>query len=95
MSNMSEIHRQLQTGETDPRPEVEALKAEYVNHPSHYNQGKVECIEALESALTPEEFRGFCKGNALKYLWREKAKGGAQDLEKAKWYLDRLKGIKP
>ena len=62
-----------------------------VMSPPHYNQGPIECIAAIEAALTPDEFRGFCKGNALKYVWREKGKGGGEDLEKAAWYLARLK----
>lgn len=60
-----------------------------VNHPSHYTQGEIECIDAIESALTPEEFGGFCKATALQYIWRERFKGGVQDLEKAKWFIDR------
>lgn len=62
-----------------------------VNHPSHYNQGKVECIDAIEAAtagLTGSE--AFCTGSAIKYLWRWKQKNGAEDLEKAKWYLEKL-----
>ena len=61
-----------------------------VNRPPHYTQGKVECIEAIRAALTPEEFRGYCKGNAMKYVWREKHKGGSQSLQKACWYLDAI-----
>lgn len=62
-----------------------------VNHPPHYKQGDIECIDAIRSALTPEEFRGYLKGNALKYVWRERHKGsGDQDLQKAVWYLTRL-----
>lgn len=61
-----------------------------VDHPDHYNAGPVECIDALQSALTPEEFAGFCKGNALKYIWREQHKGGIESLRKAVWYLERL-----
>jgi hypothetical protein len=61
-----------------------------VNQPPHYTAGGIECIDAIESALTTEEFRGFCKGNALKYSWREKNKGGDEDLKKAQWYLNRL-----
>lgn len=60
-----------------------------VNHPAHYNQSSIECIDAIQAALTPEEFAGFCKGNALKYIWREKGKGGIVDLAKASWYLSR------
>jgi hypothetical protein len=61
-----------------------------VNHPDHYRQGEIECIDAIEAALTPEEFRGYCKGNALKYIWRERHKGGAESLLKAAWYLAKL-----
>jgi hypothetical protein len=64
-----------------------------VNQPSHYRQGDVECIDAIKSALTPEEFRGYCKGNALKYIWRERYKGGGESLRKASWYLDRLNDL--
>ena len=63
-----------------------------VNHPEHYRQGEIECIDAIAAALTPDEFRGYCKGNILKYVWRERHKGGAQSLMKARWYLDRLIG---
>jgi len=61
-----------------------------VNHPPHYAQGDIECIDAIEVALTPEEFRGYCKGNVHKYLWRERHKGGDQDIGKARWYIERL-----
>ena len=59
-----------------------------VYNPQHYKQGKFECIEAIQSALTEEEFRGYCKGNAMKYIWRERHKGGEESLQKAAWYLD-------
>ena len=62
-----------------------------VNHPAHYNDaGGVECIDAIQAALTPDEFRGMLKGNIMKYLWRERLKGGNEDLAKARWYLDKL-----
>lgn len=63
-----------------------------VSSPDHY-QGEIECIDAIEAALTPEEFRGYCKGNVLKYVWRERRKGGSESLSKAQWYLARLLGI--
>lgn len=50
--------------------------------PDHY-VGEIECIDAIRAALTPEEFRGFCKGNMLKYVWREGRKGGTIDIGKA------------
>jgi hypothetical protein len=40
--------------------------------------------------LGPDGFRAYCKGNALKYVWREQHKGGTESLRKAIWYLDRL-----
>lgn len=61
-----------------------------VSSPPHYTQGGIECIDAIRAALTPEEFRGFLKGNVLKYNWRERHKGGVESLRKAAWYLDRL-----
>lgn len=63
-----------------------------VNHPSHYNHGGVETIEIIKCQLTPEEFKGYLKGNILKYRDRHPYKGKAEeDLAKAKWYYDRLK----
>ena len=68
------------------------VKPEAVNHPDHYNSGEIECIDAIRAALTAEEYRGFCKGNVLKYVWRERNKGkSAEDIEKATWYLGRVK----
>jgi len=61
-----------------------------VNKPAHYNQGSIECIDAMQQILTPEEFRGFLKGNVFKYLWREKGKNGIEDLRKGKDYFDWL-----
>ena len=62
-----------------------------VNHPPHYTKGGIECIEAIEAALTPEEFKGYCKAAAIKYLWRLDHKGSAKEnAEKAIWYLQRL-----
>jgi len=64
---------------------------ESVNHPHHYNHSQIECIDAIASALTPEEMRGFIKGNAIKYLWRANHKSSQlEDLKKALWYLNWL-----
>lgn len=54
-----------------------------------YAHGDIECIDAIKAALSPEEWRGFVKGNVLKYVWREAHKGGDCDLEKARDYLAR------
>ena len=61
-----------------------------VNHPSHYETGKFECIEVMEEALGRDVVKGFCIGNAFKYLYRAKRKNGLEDLKKARWYLDRV-----
>lgn len=59
-----------------------------VNHPSHYTQGEIECIDALEAiGIGPD----FCRGNAIKYLWRIGLKGDPlEDARKAQWYVNRL-----
>jgi hypothetical protein len=72
------------------KEEPPVVQEDEVNHPAHYTDGSIECIEAIEAALTAEEFRGYCKGNNLKYTWRERRKGGTKSLKKAQWYLDRL-----
>lgn len=68
--------------------------ADMVNSPPHYGgKNGVECIDAIEAALSREEFIGFLKGQVLKYTWRQGKKGPAQeDAEKAQWYLARLIG---
>lgn len=61
-----------------------------VKKPGHYTYGRYECIDIIEDVLAdasgPE---GFLIGNAIKYLWRFQHKNGTEDLEKARWYLDR------
>lgn len=61
-----------------------------VNHPSYYTDGKIECIDAIESSMSKEAFKGYCKGNIIKYLWRYEHKGGVESLKKAMWYIDKL-----
>lgn len=72
--------------------EVRTTEVDMVNNPPHYKQGDIECIEAIKAALTPEEFRGYCKGNAIKYVWRERHKGGAESIDKATYYLNKVMG---
>ncbi len=75
--------------ELEPAPAVnESLTIDNVNHPPHYNQGGIECIEAIKAA-TGSGFVKYCTGNVIKYLWRYDNKGGVEDLKKAAWYLDR------
>lgn len=60
-----------------------------IDHPPHYTQGKVECIEAILSA-TGDGGQHFLQGNIIKYIWRYKHRHGIQDLKKAQWYLNAL-----
>ena len=60
-------------------------------NPTHYQIGGIETINYLEAKLTPEEFKGYCKGNSIKYLSRAGHKGEEiDDYKKAAWYLDKL-----
>ena len=64
-------------------------------NPGHYKAGGIEVIDYLRAKMTPEEFRGFLKGNAMKYLSRAEQKGGPEDYEKAAWYTSMLAGKDP
>ena len=60
-----------------------------VNHPPHYNQAGIECLDAI-AAATGDGFQYYLQGNILKYLWRYRYKNGLEDLKKAQFYLNRL-----
>ncbi len=71
-----------------------AKQSDPVNRPSHYTQGNIEAIDAIESALGREGFIAFLRGQVIKYQWRLTHKGNpAQDAAKAKWYGDRLAAL--
>lgn len=59
-------------------------------NPSHYKRLPKETIERIQDNLTPEEIKGYIKGNILKYLDRYQDKNGVEDLKKANWYLNKL-----
>ena len=62
-----------------------------VDHPVHYTQGGIECIDAIKAATVGKNgIEAVCTANAIKYLWRYEAKNGMEDVKKARWYLDRL-----
>ena len=69
--------------------EFTAEESDMVNHPPHYNQKGIECIEAIQAA-TDTGFEYYLQGNIMKYLWRYRYKDGSQDLKKALWYLNKL-----
>lgn len=69
--------------------------SEAVNHPDHYQGNGIECIDAMISAFGVEEVISFCKLNAFKYIWRCSKKGRSlEDLQKAKWYLNKAEELK-
>lgn len=59
-------------------------------NPSHYTQGEIECIQAIRASMSIDQYRGFLKGNVMKYMWRYDRKNGVEDLKKAHWYLTEL-----
>ena len=82
------------------QPEINFVKVERndeveptndaVQHPPHYTQGGIECIDAIKASMTADGFCDYCKGNIIKYIWRWRDKGGIEDLRKASVYLDWL-----
>ena len=72
----------------------EALKHDPVRHPKHYTQGGIECIDAMRAAMTADEFRGYLKGQVIKYAWRMGRKDArAQEAGKLAWYAARLEAF--
>ena len=69
-----------------PTPTAEP---DMVNHPPHYQSDNgIECIDAIRAALGREGFIAYCRGNAIKYLWRDKV-NNVEDRNKAVWYINR------
>ena len=59
-----------------------------INHPAHYNQNGIECIEVIRAAIGDSGTADFCMGCAIKYLYRARHKGHEiEDIQKANWYL--------
>ena len=62
-----------------------------VNHPSHYCQGGIECIDALKAATVGKTgIEAVCVANVIKYCWRYEEKNGLEDVKKAQFYINRL-----
>jgi len=60
-------------------------------NPNHYKQGRIECIDALESAtINKKGIEAVCVANVIKYLWRYEEKNGLEDVKKCQWYLNRV-----
>ena len=83
------------TNELDNEPNDHPLYGDYkydsVHRPEHYNTGSLECIDAIKGMLDHDEYIGYLRGNALKYMWRFRyKKKPIEDLRKARWYEERL-----
>jgi hypothetical protein len=71
-----------------------ARKPSAVDHPPHYNNGAIECIDGIEAALGREQFIGFLRGQIIKYQWRLGLKDTpAQEAAKANWYGRKLEEV--
>ena len=71
--------------------ETKEVELDNVNHPTHYNKGTMECLDVIKACLSDSEFKGFLKGNVMKYMYRKGDKGDAlEDLNKACWYAKKL-----
>lgn len=67
-----------------------------VNHPKHYaDTCSLECIDVMLISFGKEAVINFCMCNAFKYMWRFKNKNGQEDLQKAKWYLNKAEDLGP
>ena len=81
----------LDMAEAEMNPFDDDEEQDVVNNPDHYNTGNIECIDAIEESMSSVAFKGYLKGNCMKYLWRYDYKGKqVEDLQKAQWYLARL-----
>ena len=70
--------------------ETDSVKErDMVNHPPHYNESSIECIDAIKAA-TGDGYKYYIQGNLIKYMWRYENKNGIEELEKAQWYLTSL-----
>lgn len=68
---------------------IASVPEDIVNHPSHYETGKFECIDVMRETQGDEAVQDFCICNALKYIYRHRNKNGVEDIRKAKWYIDK------
>ena len=67
------------------------MDVDVINHPSHYTQGDIECIDAIKAATVGKTgIEAVAVANVVKYLWRYEEKGGLESVRKAQWYLNKL-----
>ena len=80
--------RYVETGTINENP-LTTFYADNVNHPSHYETGKFQCIDVMLETQGKEAVKDFCICNAFKYIYRHSKKNGLEDVKKAVWYLNK------
>ena len=97
-----ELHNALQYGYQTKEDYIQELeknvdKCEHdtdnVNKPSHYHTGNIDVIKFSEENFSNEELKGFYRMNAIKYITRYDKKNGIEDLDKAIFYINKLKEL--
>ena len=96
--HVKDILDNWQPPKTPETPETQrvimVVQPDPVNHPAHYTHGGIETIDFIQAKLTPEEFRGYLKGNILKYGSRLGHKeNDMQDAGKLAWYTNKLRSV--
>lgn len=69
------------------------MEKEVIDHPDHYRSNNMECIDEMLLVFGKDALMSFCKLNAWKYRYRAQNKGKIKDLQKADWYLNKLKEL--
>lgn len=86
---MTDLQRMdVEVGTIDENPQAEYYM-DNVNHPSHYETGKFQCIDVMLETQGKEAVKDFCICNAFKYIYRHSKKNGLEDVKKAVWYLNK------
>ena len=75
---------------TDIRNILALDSSDVINKPSHYHSNGIDVIGFAEAQFSNEEQKGFHRINAIKYITRYDRKNGIEDLNKAKFYIDKL-----
>lgn len=78
---------------TEYKTKESSSDTDVVNHPPHYTSGGIECIDAMIAAYGTDVVKDFCLCNNFKYMWRFNKKNGAEDLDKATWYMNKYKEL--
>ena len=91
-ADVLEVAAERESKKSVPAPTPEVCS---ITRPAHYNQGNIECLDAMVEAFGEDAVRTYAKINAFKYLWRSEYKNGMEDLKKAIFYLTYASGTDP